>query len=202
MRRPTQSTRTPPTERRSGHGSGLGRRRDQQHDHLHVWTTTLAGGSRLTDQPAWSRSPTARCSIAKRRPVTTSRCEPPAATAVHNTQVMTININDVDEFDVGPITDSDAAANAVDENAANGTAVGRDGIGVAMLTRRTTRSPTRWTMTLADGSRSTAQPVWSLSPTARAGSRSGSQSQHHGAGRQQRRQFQHASDDDQHQRRR
>ncbi len=37
---------------------------------------------------------------------------------------MTINVNDVDEFDVGPITDSDAAANAVDENAANGTVVG------------------------------------------------------------------------------
>ena len=37
---------------------------------------------------------------------------------------MTININDVDEFDVGPITDSDATANAVDENAAIGTAVG------------------------------------------------------------------------------
>ena len=41
-----------------------------------------------------------------------------------NTQVMTININDVDEFDVGAITDSDVAANAVDENAANGTVVG------------------------------------------------------------------------------
>ena len=41
-----------------------------------------------------------------------------------NTQVITINVNDVDEFDVGAISDSDAAANAVDENAANGTAVG------------------------------------------------------------------------------
>ena len=37
---------------------------------------------------------------------------------------MTINVNDVDEFDVGAVTDSDAAANAVDENAAIGTAVG------------------------------------------------------------------------------
>ncbi len=38
-------------------------------------------------------------------------------------QVFTININDLDEFDVGAVTDSDAAANAVDENAANGTLV-------------------------------------------------------------------------------
>ncbi len=38
-------------------------------------------------------------------------------------QVFTITINDVDEFDVGAVTDSDAAANAVDENAANGTLV-------------------------------------------------------------------------------
>ncbi len=38
-------------------------------------------------------------------------------------QVFTITINDVDEFDVGAVTDSDATANAVDENAANGTLV-------------------------------------------------------------------------------
>ncbi len=41
-----------------------------------------------------------------------------------NTAGMTINLNDVDEFDVGAVTDSNAAANAVDENAANGTVVG------------------------------------------------------------------------------
>ncbi len=41
-----------------------------------------------------------------------------------NTAGMTINLNDVDEFDVGVVTDSDAATNAVDENAANGTVVG------------------------------------------------------------------------------
>ena len=35
---------------------------------------------------------------------------------------MTININDVDEFDVDhAVTDSDAAVNAVDENSATGT---------------------------------------------------------------------------------
>ena len=39
-------------------------------------------------------------------------------------QVFTININDVDEFDVGAVTDVDATANTVDENAVVGTAVG------------------------------------------------------------------------------
>ena len=41
-----------------------------------------------------------------------------------STQSMTINLTDVDEFDVGAVSDSDAAANQVAENAANGTAVG------------------------------------------------------------------------------
>ncbi len=40
------------------------------------------------------------------------------------TRIFTITIDDVDEFDVGPINDSDATADAVDENAANGTVVG------------------------------------------------------------------------------
>ena len=39
-------------------------------------------------------------------------------------QVFAININDVDEFDVGAVTDTDGAANEVDENAIVGTAVG------------------------------------------------------------------------------
>ena len=39
-------------------------------------------------------------------------------------QVMTININDVDEFDVGPVTRHQRRANAVDENATIGTVVG------------------------------------------------------------------------------
>ena len=39
-------------------------------------------------------------------------------------QAFTININDVDEFDVGAVTDSDAAANTVAEDAVVGTAVG------------------------------------------------------------------------------
>ncbi len=41
-----------------------------------------------------------------------------------NSQLMTININDVDEFDVGAVVDSDGTANAVDENAIAGTVVG------------------------------------------------------------------------------
>ncbi|MEL7497637.1 MAG: LamG-like jellyroll fold domain-containing protein [Planctomycetota bacterium] len=39
-------------------------------------------------------------------------------------QTFTININDVDEFNVGAVADVDAAINAVNENAAIGTAVG------------------------------------------------------------------------------
>ncbi len=40
------------------------------------------------------------------------------------TRVFTIAIDDADEFDVGPISDSDLAVNLVNENAANGTVVG------------------------------------------------------------------------------
>ena len=39
-------------------------------------------------------------------------------------QVFTININDVDEFDVGAVADTDGATNEVAENAVVGTAVG------------------------------------------------------------------------------
>ena len=41
-------------------------------------------------------------------------------------QVFAIAINDVDEFDVGAVTDTDGTANAVDENATIGTVVGID----------------------------------------------------------------------------
>ena len=41
-----------------------------------------------------------------------------------NTAVITINVNDVDEFDIGPISDTDASADEVAENSAVGTAVG------------------------------------------------------------------------------
>ncbi|MFN6208521.1 MAG: cadherin domain-containing protein, partial [Planctomycetota bacterium] len=39
-------------------------------------------------------------------------------------EVMTVTITDVDEFDVGSVTDTNAAANSLAENSANGTAVG------------------------------------------------------------------------------
>ena len=39
-------------------------------------------------------------------------------------QVFSIAINDIDEFDTGSVTDSNAISNAVNENAANGTVVG------------------------------------------------------------------------------
>ena len=41
-----------------------------------------------------------------------------------STQTFTVNVNDVDEFDAGPVSDTNAAANTVNENAANGTRVG------------------------------------------------------------------------------
>src|SRR4029450_10120171 len=41
-----------------------------------------------------------------------------------STQNFTINVTDVDEFDVGAVSDGNAAANSVAENAANGTVVG------------------------------------------------------------------------------
>ena len=74
----------------------------------------------------------------------------------HNDQdVFAIAIGDVDEFDVGAVTDSDAAANTVAEDATVGTAVGVTGLGRATPTRPTTRSPTRWMTMPADCSRST-----------------------------------------------
>ena len=42
----------------------------------------------------------------------------------HTDQTFTINVNDVDEFDVGAVSDSDGVMNEVDENAINGSAVG------------------------------------------------------------------------------
>ncbi len=47
-----------------------------------------------------------------------------SADGSYTDQNFSIGINDVDEFDVGTVSDSDAIANTVDENAANGTTVG------------------------------------------------------------------------------
>ena len=41
-----------------------------------------------------------------------------------STRAFNIVVTDIDEFDLGPISDSDAAVDAVDENAAVGTVVG------------------------------------------------------------------------------
>ena len=49
---------------------------------------------------------------------------PTSADGSTASQSFTIAVNDVDEFDVSTPVDSDAAANAVDENAAIGTVVG------------------------------------------------------------------------------
>ena len=49
--------------------------------------------------------------------------------ASSTTQVFNIALGDVDEFDVGAVSDSDAAANTVAENAIVGTAVGITGCG-------------------------------------------------------------------------
>ncbi len=51
-----------------------------------------------------------------------------SADSSSNTQTFTINVNDVDEFDVGTVTDNDAAANTVAENAGLGTIVGLTGL--------------------------------------------------------------------------
>ncbi len=57
-------------------------------------------------------------------------------------QAYTITINDVDEFDVGSVSDTDATTNAVNENAAIGTTVGITA-SLLMLTQRPMVLPTR-----------------------------------------------------------
>ena len=59
-----------------------------------------------------------------------------------DTAVMTININDVDEFDVTTPTDTDAATDEVDENVVIGTTVGITRRCLRRWMRPTTRSPT------------------------------------------------------------
>ena len=70
---------------------------------------TVADGTQLDREAASSHNITVRAT---------------SSDGSFNTQVMTISLGDVDEFDVGAVTDNDGAANAVDENAANGTVVG------------------------------------------------------------------------------
>jgi parallel beta-helix repeat protein len=70
---------------------------------------TVAGGTLLNREAEASHAITVRAS---------------STDGSTSTRSFTINVNDVDEFNVGPITDSNGGANAVDENAVNGTLVG------------------------------------------------------------------------------
>ncbi len=117
-------------------------------------------------------------------------------------QGFTINVNDVDEFNVGTVTDSDGAANAVDENAATNTVVG-----VTALAADADATNNTITYSLDDtaGGRfkiDSASGVVTVDNGGLLESRISSQSQHHRASDVQRRQFQHGGDDDQRQRRR
>src|SRR5205823_5318597 len=70
---------------------------------------TVADGTLLDREAAASHSITVRAT---------------SADGSFSTQAFTISVNDVNEFAVGAVSDSDPAANAVNENAANGTLVG------------------------------------------------------------------------------
>ncbi len=77
-------------------------------------------------------------------------------------QAYTIAINDVDEFDVGAVSDSDATTNAVNENAAIGTTVGITARH-PMLTLRPMVLPTHSSVTTVVASPSIAAREWSQS---------------------------------------
>ena len=74
-------------------------------------------------------------------------------------QVFAIAINDVDEFDVGAVSDSDGTANAVNENADIGTVVGIDCVGQRYRCDQQHDYLHCWTMTAA-ASPSTPAPAW------------------------------------------
>ena len=77
------------------------------------------------------------------------------------TRTFTIAIGDVDEFDIGAVSDTDAAANTVAEDAIVGTAVGITGLASdADATDTVTYS---WRTTRAAGLRSTPTRAWSPS---------------------------------------
>ena len=70
---------------------------------------TVADGSQLNYEAATSHDITIRAT---------------SADASISTQSLTINLSDIDEFDIGAISDGNTSADQVAENAANGTAVG------------------------------------------------------------------------------
>jgi hypothetical protein len=77
--------------------------------HSGTGVVTVADGSLLNHEGATSHSITVLAT---------------SADSSTNSQSFTINLSDVDEFDVGAVTDSNAGANSVAENAANGSTVG------------------------------------------------------------------------------
>ena len=81
--------------------------------HANSGVVTVANGALLDREAAASHNITVRATSAD------------GSTA---NATFTINLNDVDEFDVGAVTDSNAAPNTVAENAAVGTAVGLTGL--------------------------------------------------------------------------
>ncbi len=68
------------------------------------------------------------------------------------TRIFSITVNDVDEFDVGAVSDSDATANAVDENTVVGTVVGID---VAASDNDATNNTINYSLADDDGGRFT-----------------------------------------------
>ena len=81
--------------------------------HATTGVVTVANGSLLDREAAASHDITVRATSAD------------GSTA---DSTFTVNLNDVDEFDTGAVTDSDAAANTVAENAGVGTTVGLTGL--------------------------------------------------------------------------
>ena len=81
--------------------------------HANTGVVTVANGLLLDREAAASHNITVRATSAD------------GSTA---DSTFTVNLNDVDEFDTGAVTDSNAAANTVAENAAVGTAVGLTGL--------------------------------------------------------------------------
>ena len=189
--------------RRWGDRTGQRRRCDQQHDHLHAGRQRRRTIHDRSDRPVSSPSTTARCSIAKRRPATTSRCEPARSDGSFDTAVMTINVNDVDEFDVGhdrPTATSPPTPST--KTRPTDTVVGVTAL-AATPTRPTTRSPTRWTTTLADDSRSIGSTgVVTVADGTLLDREAAASHNITVRATQQRRQFRHRRDDDQRQRRR
>jgi protocadherin Fat 4 len=73
-------------------------------------------------------------------------------------QIFSIAINDVDEFDVGTVTDTNATSNNVNENAAVGTLVVSPPL-ASDATQPTIPSPIRCKITMVDDSPSIVPPA-------------------------------------------